>query len=196
MKRIHFMIVLAASLVAGGSAGADYRVSGAIEPLQVERRATIEFGAAVEGKSVRFFYRKKPILLAEAAQPASCDVVEIQASNEPPAGVDPNLNDVKHKLTGLKWTSYKQLGRQKLTAPHKKPVSGKLTNGGKVTLLYKDKLSEGKRPRLRFGVDVEDKEGTQIVSTTTTFDSGDWILITGEADEKGVYILAIGCTAK
>jgi len=193
MKRILF--VVAALLLAGGSALADHRILRSEDPLVVDGIPRVEFGAIVQGRSVRFFYRKQPVLLAQAVQPAACDVVEIQASNDP-GGVDPDLNDVKGKLSGLKWTSYKQLARQKLTAPHKKPVSGELTNGGKVTLLYKDKLSEGKRPRLRFGVDVEDKGGTQIVSTTTTFDSGDWVLISGEADAKGAYILAIGCTAK
>jgi hypothetical protein len=195
MKRIHFMVVLAVSLVAGGTAVADYRVSGAIEPLRVEAPARYELGAAIEKNGVRFFYRKQPKLLAQAVQPATCDVVEIQASNAP-GGVDPKLDDVKGKLSGLKWTSYKQLARQTLTTPHKKPTSGKLTNGGKVSLLYKDKLSEGKRPRLRFGIDIEDKDGTQIASTTTTFDSADWVLISGEPDDKGAYILAIGCTAK
>lgn len=138
---------------------------------------------------------KPTILFAQAVQPASCDVIEIQASNDG-SGIDPKLNDVKGKLSGLKWTGYKQLARQKVSAPHKKPVDVKLINGGTLTLLYKDKLSDGKRPRLRFGVDVTDKGGTQIVSTTTTFDSGDFFLITGEPEDNGVYILAIGCTAK
>lgn len=195
MKRIHLLFVVAAALTAGGSALADHRILRPEESRRIETEARFELGASFEGRSVRFFYRKQPVMLAQAAQPASCEIVEIQASNDP-GGMDPSLNDVKGKLSGLKWTTFKQLARQKLTVPHKKPTSGKLTNGGKVTLLYKDKLSEGKRPRLRFGVDIEDKGGTQIASTTTTFDSGDWILISGEPDDKGVYILAIGCAVK
>jgi hypothetical protein len=197
MKRIQYLWVMAGVLVVflqGGVVRADYRVARD-EARSTKAEMKIEMGAAVEGKGVRFFYRRSPVFLAQAVQPATCDVVEIQASNQG-SDFDPKLDDVKGKLSGLKWTSYKQLARQKMTTPHKKPTSGKLTNGGKVTLLYKDKMSEGKRPRLRFGVDIEDKEGTQIASTTTAFDSGDWILISGEPDDKGVYILAIGCTAK
>jgi hypothetical protein len=151
--------------------------------------------ATAEKPRIRAIMKPARPSLAQAAQTASCSVVEIWASNDG-GGVDPKLERWKSKLSGLKWTSFKHRGETSLTVEMKKPASAGLSNGGKVTLLYKDRRGDAAKPRLYMNVGVLDKGGTQIADLTTNFDSGDAVLISGEPEEKGVYMLGLSCTAK
>ncbi len=132
----------------------------------------------------------------EAAS-ASCTVTELVATNDK-KGVDPKLERFKSKLTKPPLTAFDSftfLGEQKLAIERQKPQHAKLVNGN-LTLLFKDKLTvEGGKPRLRIGVEHDDKDGTRVVSTVVVFDSGDTVLVGGKPFEKGTYFLALGCTS-
>ncbi|MBI4508883.1 MAG: hypothetical protein HY698_04560 [Deltaproteobacteria bacterium] len=130
---------------------------------------------------------------------ADCTVTEIQASNEK-KGVDPKLERLKGKLTKppfSAWDTFVRLGEPGIKPEKDKPATVKLITGGMLTVVFKDKLlSQGGRPRLRFGLDVDSKEGKRTVSTVVVFDSGDSVLIAGEPHGKGTYIMAFGCTGQ
>jgi hypothetical protein len=67
---------------------------------------------------------------------------------------------------------------------------------GSLNLLFKDKLGvQNGKPRLRVGIEHDGKDGTRVVSTVVSFDSGDFVLVGGKPFERGTYFLALGCTA-
>ncbi len=141
------------------------------------------------------------IVLAAAAsaraQTAQCVVTEIVASNDK-KGVDSRLERLKGKLTRppfASWDTFVLVGEQSVSAERLKPATAPLTQGT-LTLLFKDKMAaQGGRARLRFGVDLDNKQGKRAVSTVVVFDSGDPLLIAGEPVRGGTYILALGCSA-
>ena len=128
---------------------------------------------------------------------AQCTVTEIRASNEK-GGVDAKLERLKAKLGKPPFSSYdtfKLLGEQTVNADRQKPAAAKLVNGS-LTLLFKDKLvAQGGKTRLRFGIDVDDKQGARTISTESKFDSGDPFFIAGQPYEGGTYVLALTCSA-
>jgi hypothetical protein len=128
---------------------------------------------------------------------AQCTVLEVQATSEK-KGVDPKLDRFKTKFAKPPfsgWDTFKLLREQSVSVERQKPASVTLVNGT-VTLLLKDKMSvQGGRPRLRFGVDLDSKDGRRTASSVFTFDSGDGILIAGEPYQNGVYVLALSCSS-
>ena len=128
---------------------------------------------------------------------AQCTVTEIRASNEK-GGVDPKLERMKPKLSKPPFASYdtfKLLGEQAVDAQRGKASSVKLVNGS-LTLLFKDKLvASGGKTRLRFGIDVDDKQGARTISTEAKFDSGDPFFIAGQPYDGGTYVLVLTCNA-
>jgi hypothetical protein len=131
------------------------------------------------------------------AQSAQCVITEIVASNDK-KGVDSKLEKLKGKLTRppfASWDTFVLVGEQSVSAERMKPATVPLTQGT-LTLLFKDRMAaQGGRARLRFGVDLDNKQGKRVVSTVVVFDSGDPLLIAGEPVKAGTYILALGCTA-
>ncbi len=130
--------------------------------------------------------------------PAQCTVTEIRASKGEKGGVDARLDHLKGRLTRGPFESYdtfKLLGEQSVVAERQKPTSVRLVNGN-LTLLYKDKLnSQGGKARLRFGVDMDSKQGTRTLSTEYKVDSGDPIFIAAQPFEGATYVLVLTCTA-
>jgi hypothetical protein len=128
---------------------------------------------------------------------AQCTVTEIKASNDK-GGVDARLDKLKAKLGKPPFASYdtfKLLGEQTVAATRGKPAPVKLVNGS-LTLLFKDKLvASGGKARLRFGIDVDDKQGARTISTESKFDSGDPFFIAGQPYDGGTYVLALTCNA-
>ena len=122
---------------------------------------------------------------------------EIKASNEK-GGVDAKLDKLKAKLSKPPFASYdtfKLLGEHSVNAERGKPAPVKLANGS-LTLLFKDKLTaSGGKTRLRFGIDVDDKQGARTISTESKFDSGDPFFIAGQPYDGGTYVLALTCNA-
>jgi hypothetical protein len=139
-----------------------------------------------------------PTELAEKAPVAQCTVTEILASNDK-KGIDPRLEKFKAKLTKppfSAWDTFKLLAETGAQAEKDKPTATKLATGGTLTLLLKDKLvSQGGKARLRFGVDIDSRDGKRTVSTVVVFDSGDSVLVAGEPFQGGTYILALSCTS-
>jgi hypothetical protein len=128
-----------------------------------------------------------------------CLATEIQATNEK-KGVDPKLERLKAQLSKPPFSAFdtfKWLAESSVSTELNKPASQKLVNGGNLTLLLKDRIaSEGKKVRLRLGVDVDNKDGKRIVSTVLSFDSGDTIFpVAGEPYQSGTYVLALTCHA-
>lgn len=140
--------------------------------------------------------RPAALKLAQASAAARCTVTEILATNDK-KGTDPKLEKLKGKLAKppfSAWDTFVLLGDQELRAEKSKPVAAKLQTGGALNLVYKDKLvSQGGKPRLRLGIDMDDKAGKRTVSTVVVFDSGDSLLFAGEPFKKGTYILALTC---
>jgi hypothetical protein len=135
---------------------------------------------------------------ALADSSVNCTVTEMRATQEK-KGVEGRLARFKAKLTRApftSWDTFSLIEEQTLTAQLHQAAPTKLQSGT-ITLLYKDMLSEKNgRPRLRFGVDVDDAAGNRIVSTTVVFDSGDGVLIAGAGQKAGAtHIIALGCTA-
>lgn len=135
---------------------------------------------------------------AARAQSAQCVVTEIVASNDK-KGLDARLDRFKGKLSRppfSSWDTFVLVGEQSVTAERLKPASAPLTQGT-LTLLFKDKMAaQGGRARLRFGVDLDNRQGRRSVSTVVVFDSSDPLLIAGEPVRGGTYILALGCSAQ
>ena len=137
------------------------------------------------------------------AKDADCDVYEIEASNDAGGidkGLQSKLGKVLKKAPFTSWKSFKLLKKHSKPAELKKPVSVKLTTGGKLTLTLKSKAAKaGKKVRLRIQATMHGKDGKQQLETTSSVDSGDPWLIGGEplADKpKSTYFVGIACTAK
>ena len=132
------------------------------------------------------------------AQTAQCAVTEIVASNDK-KGIDAKLDRYKGKLTKAPfsaWDTFTLLGEQTVSAERGKPAQARL-QGGTLTLLFKDKIAaQAGKARLRFGVELDNKQGRRSVSTVVAIDSGEPLLIAGEPYDKGTYILALGCSAQ
>ena len=133
-----------------------------------------------------------------SAQSAQCAVTEIVATNDK-QGFDPRLERLRGKLSKppfSAWDTFRLMGDSAAPAEKSRPTAVKLASGGTMTLVFKDKLvTQGGKPRLRFGIDKDSKEGKRTLSTVVVFDSGDAILFSGEPYGNGTYILALSCTS-
>jgi hypothetical protein len=134
------------------------------------------------------------------AQDATCDVYEIEAHNDGGA-VDKGLEPLAAKFKKppfTSWKAFRLLKKHSKPAELKKPVSYKLTPGGKLELTLKDKdQAKGKKVRFRVGAAISDKQGKERVSTTSRIDSGDPWFIGGEPlpnKPKSTYFVGIVCT--
>lgn len=147
------------------------------------------------------------LLLAAApsalAKDADCVVYEIEASNEGKGidkGLQAKLGKVLKKAPFTSWKSFKLLKEHTKPAEVRKPVSVKLTTGGKLTLNIKSIVAkQGKKKRLRIQATMHGKDGKQQLVTTSSIDSGDPWLIGGEpmpSKPKSTYFVGIACTAK
>lgn len=145
------------------------------------------------------FPKAPPGRMVAQAQLAACTATEILATNEK-KGIDGKLDAFRAKLSKPPFASFdtfKFLGESQVTAEHDKSTSVKLAYGA-LSLLYKDRVqAPAGKFRLRFGVDVDDKDGKRTVSTTVVFDSGDTLFpIAGVPFQGGTYVLALTCRAQ
>jgi len=127
---------------------------------------------------------------------ALCTVTEILATNEK-KGVDPRLARMKDSLAKPPLSSFdtfKLLGQQDVALERQKPLATRVTYGG-LTLIFKDRLTVPGKPRLRVGVDLDDKDGHRKVSTVVVIESGSDVMIAGEKLQGGTYILNLACKA-
>jgi hypothetical protein len=136
---------------------------------------------------------------AEArADEASCDVFEIKASNDG-SSIDAELKPLQKKLAKppfSAWKSFKLTKKHAAKAEMMKLVSLKLTGGGKLGLLYKERSdAKGHKPRLRVVMTLDDAKGKRKAEITLKFDSGDFSLVGQDAGKDGsTSVLAIRCS--
>jgi hypothetical protein len=134
------------------------------------------------------------------ADDASCDVFEIKATNDS-SGHDAELKPLKKKLSKppfSAWKSFKLVKKHTIAASLMKSVSVKLSAGGKLGLLYKERNdAKGHKPRLRVVMTLDDAKGKRKADITLKFDSGDFSLVGQDAGKDGsTRVLAIRCSVK
>jgi hypothetical protein len=128
---------------------------------------------------------------------ADMTVYEIRASND--AGKsDPELATgvlAKKLKKGpfRAWSKFEKLAKHKRSVQQLKADVTKLEPGGKLTVLYRQRMqSKGKKDRLRLSVTLDKKDGKRSLDTTVELDAGDYFLVGGQSLGKdATYILAI-----
>jgi hypothetical protein len=135
-----------------------------------------------------------------SADDASCDVFEIKATNDE-GGIAPELKPLQKKLKKppfSAWKSFKLVKKHTAKATLMKSVSIKLSGGGKLGLLYKERSdAKGRKPRLRVVMTLDDAKGKRKADITLKFDSGDFSLVGQDAGKDGSSsVLAIRCSVK
>jgi hypothetical protein len=132
---------------------------------------------------------------AAAGDSASCEVLEIKASNDG-SGIDPELKPLAKKLSKPPFSAWKRfalLKKQARSATRMKAVDMTLVPGGKLSLLYRERSAD-KRPRLRLTFTLDDASGKRLFNGTVNLDAGDYTLIGGEAMEgEATYIIGVAC---
>jgi hypothetical protein len=135
-----------------------------------------------------------------SADEASCDAFEIKASN---AGnsIDAELKPLEKKLKKppfSAWKSFKLVKKHSVKAALMKSVTLKLSTGGTLGLLYKERSdAKGRKPRLRVVMTLDDAKGKRKADITLKFDSGDFSLVGQDAGKDGSSrVLAIRCSVK
>jgi hypothetical protein len=136
----------------------------------------------------------------QGADGAECKILEVQASNTG-GGVDPALKPLARKLSKppfSAWDTFKLIAEHDKTVTRMKALDLALSPGGKLSLLYRDRIEEKKKKvRLRFTFTLEDKNGKRRADGTINADSGDYFMIGGTpVDDGSAHILAISCAAK
>lgn len=130
-----------------------------------------------------------------ADESASCQILEIRASNEA-GGIDKALEPLAKKLKKPPFSAWKTFGLLKKhdrSVAKMKSVDLDLVPGGKLSLLYREK-SAGAKPRLRLSFTLDDKSGKRLFNGTVNLDVGDYTLIGGEPlDGDATYILGVAC---
>jgi hypothetical protein len=136
--------------------------------------------------------------VAHADDAVRCQILEIKASSGETDRIDPRLRSIEDKLRQppfRSWNVFEALERHRVQAERRRPVTLSLVPGGEMTLLYRDtSREEGKKPRLRLSLTLDDADGKRLMDATIQLDSGDWYLVGGESlDDDATYILATGC---
>ncbi len=135
---------------------------------------------------------------AHADDAVRCQIFEIKAQSGDEERIDPRLRPIEDKLRQppfRAWNVFEALERHRVSAERRRPVKLSLVPGGEMTLLYRDTTrAEGRKPRLRLSLTLDDADGKRLMDATIQLDSGDWYLVGGESlDEDATYILATGC---
>lgn len=140
---------------------------------------------------------KPPAIQVAQVGPARCVVNEIRASNDK-GGIDPALAPLEAKLKRppfSSWDTFKLLARHDAALESKKTEKLKLVTGGKMSLLFRDRIkAKGSKPRVRISVTVDNTGGQRIVESTMVLDSGDDSVIGGWPFDQGTYLIALSCT--
>jgi hypothetical protein len=135
------------------------------------------------------------------AEAAKCQIFEIKAKNTKGGKIDPALRPIASKLKKppfSSWNTFESMAHHDETAVRMKAFELELVPGGKMSLLYRDQIqAEGKKPRLRISLTLDDKSGKRLLDATIKLDSGDWYLIGGESlPGDATYILATSCATE
>ena len=139
--------------------------------------------------------------IAQANDAVRCQIFEIKASHGDVETIDRKLSAIETKLRKppfRAWNVFEALATHRVTAERRRPVKLSLDPGGEMTLLYRDtSRAEGKKPRLRLSLTLDDEDGKRLMDATIQLDSGDWYLVGGESlGDDATYVLATGCRAR
>lgn len=138
------------------------------------------------------------VQVAQNAQSAKCEAVEFAAERTGKPYVDPKLSRFKGKLAHPPFSAYDTFtvtGEQSFTAQKGKAATAKMSST--LTVLLKNIItSQGKKPRLQMGIDVDDPSGTRFYSVSQRdVDSGDiTFLSAGQDSKKRDLFIALVCT--
>lgn len=134
--------------------------------------------------------QKQPPPPAQAIT-VTCDFIEITATNEKAASVDPALDALKKKFKKppfSSWNVFKMQHRESRTLAQKKPETIKLKLGQAEAKL----LGTANKSQLRLSISL-DVNGKNIVNTTATVEAADYLVYGHALPDNAGHLLALTC---
>lgn len=126
----------------------------------------------------------------------TCEVVEIEASNDEKPSIDPELKDLEKKLKKGPFSAYNKFVKSARIAKKLEVMVADAfdTPKGEVTLIIReiDKPSK-KRTRLSLGIQLETESGKQYIDTKSNVDAGDFLMFARTVSDKQSIVTAVGC---
>jgi hypothetical protein len=121
----------------------------------------------------------------------TCDFIEITATSEKAASVDPALDALKKKFKKppfSSWNVFKLQHRESRTLAQKKPETIKLKLGQAEAKL----LGTANKSQLRLSISL-DVNGKNIVNTTATVEAADYLVYGHALPDNAGHLLALTC---
>ncbi len=128
---------------------------------------------------------------AKEAITVTCDFIEITATSEKEASVDPALDGLKKKLKKppfSSWNVFKLQHRESRTLAQKKAETIKLKLGQAEAKL----LGTANKSQLRLSISL-DVNGKNIVNTTATVEAADYLVYGHALPDNAGHLLALTC---
>ncbi len=128
---------------------------------------------------------------AKEAVSVTCDFIEITATSEKDASVDPALDGLKKKFKKppfSSWNVFKLQHRESRTLAQKKSETIKLKLGQADAKL----LGTANKSQLRLSISL-DVNGKNIVNTTATVEAGDYLVYGHALPDNAGHLLALTC---
>jgi hypothetical protein len=128
---------------------------------------------------------------AKEAVSVTCDFIEINATSEKEASVDPALEGLKKKFKKppfSSWNVFKLQHRESKTLVQKKAETIKLKLGQAEAKL----LGTANKSQLRLSISL-DVNGKNIVNTTATVEAGDYLVYGHALPDNAGHLLALTC---
>lgn len=122
----------------------------------------------------------------------SCEFLEITATSGKVPSIDADLAKLKKKFKKppfSSWNQFKLLMKERRTLVQRKPVTLTLEHGKASANLH----GIVNKSQLRLTIEIDDAQGKNVVSSTSTFSGGDY-LVHGHSLENNVgHLLALTC---
>lgn len=127
---------------------------------------------------------------AHAGDNAECRYLEIAASSQGTASVDPELKPLEKKLKKppfSSWNSFHKLSGGPVALAKQKPESLKLAKGA-ASIVLRDRNEK----RIDFTIAIDSADGTRVLDTKQSMAVGDWSVWVHNVKDDG-HILALTC---
>ena len=131
---------------------------------------------------------------AHAEDTASCQFLEIQASNDG-AGIDDKLKPLKKKFERPPFSSWKKYSLQRNHDETLQLTTAKdirVGTSSKLSVLYKQ-YTKGKKERFKLQLTLSLKNGKKAMDTGVTVTRGDYLLISVSSKADQAFLLAVTC---
>lgn len=136
------------------------------------------------------------VITGAFAQPAfagdaDCTYVEISATNDKSASIDPALKPLEKKLKKppfTAWNTFKQLQSGSASLTKNKAESIKLKEGAS-SLMLRDRTDK----RVELTVTMDGPDGKRVLEAKPAFKAGDWLLLVGTNAKDDGHILGLTC---